>query len=287
MSQEQTPEISDCLLPIPFAGVFSEHSNKVVGFGATKKKETVVSYWYVVRDEDGETYIQPLNTSYAPTGKKRRISCDDVVKRFNPEPALYSSKVLPALKEMENAVSRGDRHRKKGELYSAEFEYEGVIKVDENHIRANFGLGLTYLERGEGKKAADTFKKIVSLEEAFDTDHKHLFNEFGIRLRENHMYDEALEYYTKALDLCGWDDHLLFNISRAHYEKDNLNKSYAFLIKALEANPELEEAKKFKSHLLNKNPALAAMEATVESPCCPPSQEDAPAEQAGKMSFNF
>lgn len=289
MSQRQDPEISNCSLPAPFAGVFSEHSNKIVGFGGTKRREKVVSYWYVERDEDGETYIQPLNTKYAPTGKKRRIACEEVLRRFHPEPGIYTGKVLPAIREMEANVNRGDRHRKKGELYSAEFEYDGALKIDEDHIRANFGLGLTYLERGEGKKAAKTFEKIVSLEDAFEAEHKHLFNEFGIKLRENKMLDEALEYYTRALELCGWDDHLLFNISRAHYEKGNLNKSYAFLIKTLAANPELEEAKKLKSHLLKKNPGLATMEdLDGESPKeAKPWEESEHLKTAANESFNF
>jgi tetratricopeptide (TPR) repeat protein len=285
MNKKQSNKPSDCSLPTPFAGVFSERSNKIVGFGGTKKKEKMTTYWYVERDEEGETFIQPLNANHVPTGKKRRIACEEVLRKFHPEPGVYTSKVLPQLREMEAGVNRGDRHRKKGELYSAEFEYDTTLRVDEDHIRANFGLGLTYLERGETKKASVTFNKIVTLEDAFEAEHKHLFNDFGIKLRENGMYDEALQYYTRALDLCGWDDHLLFNISRAHYEKNNLNKSYAFLLKTLKANPDLEEALKLKAHLLKKKPGLASMDALEQGPA-PYAEESGQAGVAG-YTFNF
>lgn len=264
MTNKKAPVISDCSLPAPFVGVFSEHSSRTVGFGGTKRKEKVTSYWYVERTEDGETFIQPVNTNFAPTGKKRRIACEDVLRRFHPEPGVYTGKVLPRIREIEASVDRGDRHRNKGELYSAEFEYDGALRVDEDHIKANFGLGLTFLERGETQKAHRTFEKIVKLDEAFQEEHKHLFNEFGIKLRENGMYDQAVEYYTRALELCDWDDHLLFNIARAFFEKENLDSSYDFLNKALEVNPDLSEAKRLKSYLLKRNPGLAAVEEAKE-----------------------
>jgi len=264
MEHHDTPDMQDCSLPAPFSGVFSEHTSKTVGFGGTKRKEKVVSLWFVERDAEGQTFIQPINTKYIPTGKKRRIACEDVLRKFTPEPAIYTGKVLPQMREVEKHANRGDRHRKKGELYSAEFEYDSALAIDEDHIRANFGLGLTYLERGETGKARGTFEKIVQLEDAFETEHKHLFNEFGIKLRENCMYDEAVAYYVRALDLCGEDDHLLFNISRAHLAKDNLRKSYIFRLKALELNPDVEEALRFKSFLLKKKPTLANIKSSSQ-----------------------
>jgi tetratricopeptide (TPR) repeat protein len=264
MTQAQSCKSKQYELPAPFAGVFSEQVSQDVGFGATKRKHKAVSFWYVERDEDGETFIQPLNKEYVPAGKKRRISCQDLLAKFHPEPGVYTEKVLPKLKELTKTVARADRHRKKGELYSAEYEYGNALKIDEDNIRANFGLGLTFLTRGESEKARGTFEKIVSLEAAFQAEHKHLFNDFGIKLRENKMFQESLEYYTRALKLCGLDDHLLFNISRVHFELQNFNKSYAFLLKSLKINPDLEEAKRFKAYLLKRNPGLAAMDEPVE-----------------------
>lgn len=271
-------------MPAPYVGVFSEQSVKIIGFGETKRKEKSISYWYVERDENGDTFIQPVNANYAPTGKKRRIACEEVLRKFHPEPAVYTSKVLPQAREMDACVNKGDRHRKKGELYSAELNYECALWIDEDHIRANFGLGLTYLERGETRKAQNTFQKIVKLEDAFQAEHKHLFNEFGIKLRENGMYDEAIAYYSRALELCGLDEHLLFNIARAHYEKQNLKESYGFVNEALNTNPDFFEAKKLKSHLLKKEPALASGDG-AGSPGAQPFTAQAP--DKADLHFNF
>lgn len=234
-------------------GVFSSQSLVKVGTGTTQKKTIQKTYWFVKELDDNEVEIQPLNVNYVPSGPKRIVSKDEILEKFSPEPEFYAYTVFPKMRELNKTIARADRHRQKGEGYSAEFEYNNALNVDEENIRANFGLGLTYLERGDKDKANNIFERLVKLDAAFEKEHKHLFNDFGINLRKQEMYAQALEYYSKALDLVENDENLHYNVARAYFAFKKYNKTFEHLIKALKINPEFTEAKKFAYYLKKKN----------------------------------
>jgi tetratricopeptide (TPR) repeat protein len=244
-------------IPFPFRGVFSEVITKTVGFGATKRKEKKKIFWYLERDGEGRTTVRGLNKEYLPSGEPREVPVQDVVDRFYPEPGIYMEKVAPRMREVERLTDAGDEHRAKEEFYSAEYAYRNALAIDEDHIRANFGLGLTYLSLDDKTRARHTFRKIVSMASAFAPQHKHLFNEFGISLRKSGLFEECLQYYKRALELHAEDDdHLLFNIARAHFHSENYAQSVAFSLQALEQNPELREARQLREAAYAKDPAL-------------------------------
>lgn len=234
------------------SGVFSTQSVSKVGTGTTQRKSIQKTYWMVSELDDGEVEIQPLNLNYVPSGPKRKVSKDELLEKFSPEPEFYAYNVYPKMKEMQQTVARGDRHRKRGESYSAEYEYNNALKVDEENIRANFGLGLTYLDRGDKEKADDIFQRLVQLDAAFEKQHKHLFNDFGINLRKNKMLEQGVEYYKRALELTDDDENLYYNVARAYYELEQYDKTAQYLSKALSINPEMEEARKFLNYLQKK-----------------------------------
>jgi len=119
-------------------------------------------------------------------------------------------------------------------------------------VRANFGLGLTYLERGDDTKANDIFERLVKLDAAFEEEHKHLFNDFGINLRKNNMLDQSVEYYERAMELASTDENLFYNVARVFYEQEEFVKTAEFLEKAVEMNPNFQEAQKFLQFLQKK-----------------------------------
>ena len=233
-------------------GVFSTQTLMKIGTGTTQRKTVQKSYWFAQELEDGRIEIQPLNKNYVPSGPKKVITKEELLEKFIPEPEFYTYEVYPRIRELNKTIARADRHRIRGETYSAEFEYKNALKVDEENIRANFGLGLTYLDRGDTEKAQNIFERLVKLDAAFEKEHKHLFNEFGIKLRKNKMYKQCLEYYQRALELAPEDDHLLYNIARCYFEMKDYNKCKEYLEKSLELNPDLEEAKKFMEFLQKK-----------------------------------
>lgn len=234
-------------------GVFSSQEVRKVGTGTTSRKTIQKTFWFCTELGGGELEVQPLNANYVPSGPKKKLGMEQFLAAFSPEPELYVTSVYPKIREMDKAVARGDRHRAKQEYYSAEMEYGKALKVDEENVRANFGLGITYLERGETDKAENIFDRLVKLDAAFEAEHKHLFNEFGIKLRKNGMIDEAVTYYERAMELASRDEHLLYNLARAHLEKNNIENALEFLLKALDLNPTLEPAVKFILWLVNKS----------------------------------
>jgi tetratricopeptide (TPR) repeat protein len=223
-----------------FRGVFSSQTQAFIGFGATKRKVKQNFFVYAEEQADGTFLLRNLNKHYIPSGKSRRVTKEELLKEYLPEPDVYMNKVVPMMRQVRESVDAADAHRAQGELMSAEFEYKNVLRIDEGHIRATFGLGLTYLDRDEADNANLVFRRILTLEAAFNEDHKHLFNEFGMKMRRHKMYAQALRYYFKAYRLTHTDDHLLYNISRTYYDKGKFKLARKFLDMALAINPSFD-----------------------------------------------
>ena len=234
-------------------GVFSNQEVRKVGTGTTTRKTIQKSYWYAVELPEGEVEIQPLNVNCIPSGPKKRVSMEEFLEKFSPEPEFYVSNVFPKIKEVNKTIARADRYRQNKEYFSAEMEYGNALKIDEDNIRANFGLGITYLERGENNKAEDILGRLVKLDGAFESEHKHLFNDFGINLRKNGMYDQSIAYYSRALELTTHDENLYYNIARAYLERKDPDQAVEHLLKGLEVNPLQETLLKFLLWMLTKN----------------------------------
>ena len=232
-------------------GVFSSQEIRKVGTGTTTRKTVQKTFWFV--EQHGDTIeCQPLNTNYVPSGPKRKITMDELIAKFSPEPEYYMNSVYPKMQELKATVDRGDEHREKGETFTAEYEYSRALRVDEENVRANFGIGLTYLERGDTGKAEDIFQRLIKLDAAFEEGHKHLFNEFGINLRKNNMLDQSVKYYRRALELTGNDENLHMNLARVLLETKDLPGCVDELIQALQLAPRHEASLKFLAWLIQK-----------------------------------
>ncbi len=109
------------------------------------------------------------------------------------------------------------------------------------------------MQRGDSDKAQDIFERLLNLEGAYAEEHKHLFNEFGINLRKTKMFDQAVEYYERALTLTTNDEGIYINIARTLLDKKDFTKCTENLLKALELAPTHESGRKFLEWLLAKN----------------------------------
>ena len=233
-------------------GIFSTQAIQKVVTGTTTRRTIQKMYWFVEESPEHTLEIQPLNKNYVPSGPKRTIPLEELLEKFSPEPEFYMSTVYPRMRELNMIIQKGEHHREKGEIFSAELEFGQALAVDEENIRANFGLGLTYLDRGESNKADDIFQRLVHLDATYDKEHKHLFNEFGMNLRKNKMLDQALDYYQRAEQLAASDDNLMFNIARAFFDKKQYDKTAEYLQKALSLNAANADAKRFLTFLAEK-----------------------------------
>lgn len=252
MSQEQSAQAKQAAKDFQehIRGVFSSQEIRKVGTGTTTRRTVVKTFWFAEEEPDGKLYVQPINSNYVPTGSKRYVSRDELIEKFSPEPEYYIQTVYPNMRKLNETIDRADTARGKGETFSAEYEYDNALVVDVENVRANFGIGLTYLSRGETDKAQNIFSRLVQLEGAFAEEHKHLFNEFGINLRKNKMFQEALEYYQRALKLSKRDENLYINIARVYLEIKDIPHVVEFLGRALALAPQSEVALKFQSWLI-------------------------------------
>ena len=232
-------------------GVFSTQEVRRVGTGTTTRKTVQKTFWFI-EQHGKEIDCQPLNTNYVPSGPKRKITLDELFSKFSPEREFYHNSVFPKMQEIQRSIDSGDEHRENGENFAAEFEYTRALKVDEENVRAIFGIGLTYLERGDNAKAQDIFQRLVKLEAAFEPEHKHLFNEFGINLRKSKMLQESFEYYQRALELSPTDENLYMNMARVLLELKDIGQCVDYLLKALELAPRHETSLKFLAWLIQK-----------------------------------
>ncbi|WP_319764906.1 tetratricopeptide repeat protein [Maridesulfovibrio sp.] len=230
-------------------GVFSSQSEATVGTGTTTRQTEQKTYWYAVEKPNGALEVQPLNSNNVPSGPKLTVERETFLDNYHPEPEYFVEVVRPSMESLEGSIKRGENHRSNGEGYSAEYEFGHAIDVDTENVRANFGLGLTYLERGETGRAEDVFRRLVGIGAIYEPEHKHLFNDFGINLRRNGMIDQAIEYYLKAEELSRTDENLCLNIARAYYEKGDFNNCIKYIKKSLKLNPRLEEGIMFWVYL--------------------------------------
>lgn len=233
-------------------GVFSTQEIRKVGTGTTTRKTVQKTFWFV--EQKGDTVeCQPLNPNYVPSGPKRTITMDELIAKFSPEPEFYQMSVFPKMRELQQTLKNADAHREKGETFAAEYEYNTALKVDEENVRANFGIGLTYMERGELDKAENIFERLVNMDAAFAAEHKHLFNEFGINLRKNKMLTQAVEYYQRALTLSQNDENLHMNLARALLETKDIDGCLNHLFEALKIAPSHGMSLKFLGWMLGKS----------------------------------
>lgn len=240
-------------------GVFSTQDVKKVGTGTTTRKTVQKSFWFVEQRPDGKIDCQPVNANYVPSGPKRTITMEELINKFAPEPEFYVNSVYPKMQEQQRTLDAADAHREKGETFAAEYAYDVALRVDEDNVRANFGIGLTYLQRGEKDKAENIFERLVKLEAAFEDEHKHLFNDFGINLRKSKMLAQAVVYYQRALELSQKDENLHINMARALLESNDLPGCASHVLQALALAPDNETAQKFLQWLLAKNLVSAEM----------------------------
>ncbi len=260
-------------------GVFSTVEFTTVGLGIAKRRLKTEVLYFAEEVETDRISLRRLNQESIPAGEARFLSKEELMADFLPEPLVYMNRTGPALERLEKTVGRGDRYRKKNELHSAEMEYKQALRIDVDHIRATFGLGLTYLDKGNTTKAGIVFKKLIKMDATYQPKHKHLFNEFGIKLRKGGLLDKALEYYSKGYNMCRDDENLLYNMARVLFHRGDKGKARHYLTKALELRRDFPEANEFIEFLDQTETKGAEDAEKKQTPWSKVQEEDIP-EQA-------
>lgn len=226
------------------SGVFFEESTITLGTGHTQKTQKMKNYCQAEQIDEEKVKLTFLGNEGKPTGIVIELPYDEFLKRYTLDPNFRVKTKNEA--EHDRHVAIAEKHRARGEHFSAEFEYTNALKIDPESIRANFGIGTLYMEMGDTGKAKEVFQKLSEIDAIFEEENKHIFNEFGIELRKANMVDEALANYKKAIAISPEDEHLHFNIARLYYDKKELDEAIEWLRKAQEINPHFRDAKNFE-----------------------------------------
>lgn len=147
-----------------------------------------------------------------------------------------------AAKISPNNISRqtalGKLYVAKGNVAGAEKAFKKAMEVDPKNASLQTTIGEIFLESGHTDKATSAFQKSLGLKKDV-----HVYNRLGIALRKKGKILEAINEYKKALLLDSTDEALYYNIGRAYIEAKNKPKAIHSFKKALEIDPDFEDAK--------------------------------------------
>jgi tetratricopeptide (TPR) repeat protein len=133
----------------------------------------------------------------------------------------------------------------------------------ERSARADFGIGLAYLKRGDADKARRIFEELADREGDWQLHHKFMFNDFGIGLRKSRLGETAVRHYEKALALSPDDENLYHNLARVYYELGDTNNAVRNLKKSLDINPDLKESRMFLDYIRRRSASGGALKLDI------------------------
>lgn len=238
--------------------VFSTLEKIKVGTGTTTRRHLSKIYWYVEEIGNQRFSTRRLNANHVPIGEDKIIDVKTLMQKYTPEVEFFEDNTLPAMEQLEDHLEEGEQFREEGAYYSAEGSFNKALAIEEKNVRALFNLGIVYMELQNLDKARDMMKELLKIKASFLGKDQHLFNEFGISLRHNGLINEAVEYYSKALDYVKDDDHLYYNLARAHFESGDWEECVRHLRTSRALNPKLDVANAMAEKIveLAADPAL-------------------------------
>jgi len=226
-------------------GVYSRKQETQIGMGDSATTRETVTNWFVRQLERDRFEVQPLNIYHVPSGVKQELSAREFLSNYSPEPQYYKVFTVPALDSLARKIEKGEELFAAGQIDEAEKAFLKALMIDDVNVKANYALGSVYLEKHDFAKLKKVLNTLLHVDEAFSQEHRERFNAFGIDLRKGKLFDEALGFYSRALEVHAMDEHVYFNMARAYYEKNAREECMRHLDIALAVNPDFEEARKF------------------------------------------
>jgi tetratricopeptide (TPR) repeat protein len=230
-------------------GVYSLTKMLQTGQGVTARPYKQQTLWFVRRFGDDAYSVQALNANSIPSGALTTITKGDFIRNYSPEPGYYEKRSLPFIESLKKKIALAEKHLADDDMSGAEKEFCKALLLDEKNPKANIELGKIYLQRGDGKKLAAALRRILGIDALFQEHERHLFNEFGISLRKEKRFAEAVAFYGKALERNASDEHLHFNIARTLAESGDAAAARSHLNQALALRGDFEAARRFLDYL--------------------------------------
>lgn len=192
-----------------FIGVYS-----VAAAQSSGQRKTLYFVWEA---ETGSFVVQRLNNAFQPVAEPERMTADVFSQRFTAEPAILAMPVRSL--DMSKVVGRfvpppqTEAEDVFGQASAA--EQQRRARLVETGMRETFRKALARLKRPRDRQTAFTaLEQLASVQEGIQPVHKHMFRDFGAKLRQLSYPSAALAFSRRVLDLAPDDDHAHFNMAR-------------------------------------------------------------------------
>ncbi|WP_027184665.1 tetratricopeptide repeat protein [Desulfovibrio inopinatus] len=221
-------------------GVYTTSRKEKVGDGGMRKEYIHSIYWLVVTLGENSYIAVALNDTNLPTSVYNVVTTEELLKSYTPDPKYYLKNVYPVIRSLQTKLKTPEGAATASELSERERHFLVALKLDDISKRS---------EESGFSRARRIILGTPLDEGEFNFAQRKQLNTFGISLRKQKNYDEAIKFYQKGLEVNPDDDHLVFNIARAYFEKGLIAPCKRLLEKALSMNPELKEARRFAEFL--------------------------------------
>lgn len=233
-------------------GVYSKNIKDYTGAGTTMQKTESKTYYYVTRSGVENFQVQPLNDQNVPSGVVITLNKKEFITQYAPEIDYYEKKTLPALKSLKAKIEKGEKEFLDGNLDQAEQSFTKALFLDPEHPKANLGMGSVQCTKKNFKKLTGIIDRLLNKDEIFMESQRQEFNLFAISLRKQSLFEEAITFYDRAIQINPTDENLHFNTARAYFDSGDSAKAMDHLDKALEIAPTLEVASMFKKYIIKR-----------------------------------
>jgi tetratricopeptide (TPR) repeat protein len=238
--------------------VFSSLEEIRVGTGTTTRKHLSKLFWFVEELGDDRFSVRRINAHHVPSGDEQIITLATLKELYSLEVEFFEGNTVPAMELLNDYLDEGEDLREQGRHYSAQDSFNRALGMEEKNVRALFNLGLIYMELHDMSKARDIMLELLKIRSTFAGKDHHLFNEFGISLRKNGLFEDAAAYYAKALEFVTDDENLYYNLARVNYERGHWDECVEAIRMSRELNPHLGPTMRLGELILelSKNPSL-------------------------------
>lgn len=221
------------------AGSFYTIASADLGEGATRQDALRRVNWFAVYLDDERVLVCATDSKGLPTSVSRTVPLHEFFGKFIPDSEHYDAVLRPLLLGLKEKLdaSGGDSSR----LNAEEKALFKALQLEPSRMAGASEERLRNLPQELLRELPDY--------EAQASEHKHRLNTASIESRKSGRYQEALELYNAMLRTTPDDYHVVFNVARVYFEKQDYITCAKCLQLALEYAPDFMEAKKFLTYL--------------------------------------
>lgn len=200
--------------PPKYLGIYSQSATKADGFGKT--------LFFVWELAESDYAVQQLDSAFQPRQEARRVSAARFASYFRAEPSILAMpmttpdvRALAEFPRPSTAVRPAPQTLEVDDALLRQLDSARRVKQTEITLRENFRKVLSCLKRPRERQAAvAVLEQMAAVTENIAPVHKHMFRDFGAKLRKLARPDLALLFGRRVLELAPEDDHAHFNLAR-------------------------------------------------------------------------